>query len=326
MQREPIVKKLAWRLSRDVTFAELALEARSRGELDAGTWARILEHRGLHADRERLDAAVPPERIQCGAEIRVYWFVDEPTPVPITATELLFRERGVVGVNKPPGIPVQGTRASVRLSLEAQLKDLLGIEWLTPAHRLDRDTSGLILFATSPEVAHTLHQQFEHRQVQKTYLAWTEPPPAEKHFEVQGYIYQVPHPRHARYALATAPRPEARSSQTRFDRLGVQAARALVRAHPVTGRTHQIRIHLASVGAPIVGDRLYGTAEADLTAPRLMLHAESLRIRLPGSAAPDFFVAPVPVDFGLEASVDRDAPTNLGYDELLPARLRQTTR
>ena len=234
MEREPTVDKLAWRLERDSSFAELALEVQRRGELDPETWARILAHRGLHADRERLDPTAPPERIEAGAEIRVYWFREEPVRVPITAAHLLFREGDVVGVNKPPGIPVQGTRASTRLSLETQLRELLQVDWLTPAHRLDRDTSGIILFAASPEAAHALHEQFERRQVQKTYLAWTEPPPAHERFEVQGYIYQEPHPRHARYALASAPHPEGRSSQTRFERLLSRGGRGLVRAHPVT--------------------------------------------------------------------------------------------
>jgi RluA family pseudouridine synthase len=301
MQTEATVKKLAWRLERELSFAELEAEAQSRGELDRETWARILWHRGLHADRLRLDPTAPPSRILTGTEIRVYWFLVEPTRVPIGPAQVLFREPGVVAVNKPPGIPVQGSRASVRLSLETQLQELLGLAWLTPAHRLDRDTSGLILFATDPEAAHRLHRQFERRQVEKTYLAWTRPPPAEERFEVQGYLYQEPHPRHARYALSPVPRLEARASQTRFERLWLDGGRALVRARPVTGRTHQIRIHLASAHAPIIGDRLYGDAACDPEAPRLMLHAESLRLALPQAAGPGFFSAPPPQDFGLVA-------------------------
>ena len=299
---EPTVRKIAWRTERELTPAELARETQSRGELDLETWDRILKHRGLYVDRERLDSAAPPDRIPAGAEIRAYWFVVEPVRVLIGLEHVLFREAGVIGVNKPPGIPVQGSRASVILSLETQLKELLGLEWLTPAHRLDRDTSGLLLFATNSDAARALNRQFERRQVDKTYLAWTRPPPDEERFEVQGYLYQEPHPRHARYALSPIARPESRLSQTRFERLWADLDRALVRARPVTGRTHQIRIHLASKRAPIVGDRLYGPAESDPRAPRLLLHAESLRLKLPGALERVFLTAPLPADFGLRPS------------------------
>ncbi|MBI5508261.1 MAG: RluA family pseudouridine synthase [Deltaproteobacteria bacterium] len=298
----------------------------------------MLLHRGLHVDHVRLDPGAPPSTLPAGAVVRVYAFVTEPPRLPIGALHVLFVEDDVVAVNKPAGISVQGTRASVVLSLETQLKELLQLRWLTPAHRLDRETSGVMLFAASPAAAHALCRQFERRQVEKHYLAWVAPPPPSASFTVEGYIYQESHPQHARYALSAAPRSDGRLSRTEFScssadigqalevlsrdpiarsrppvlqrmrsreranaRKGAERSAhcqpALVRARPQTGRTHQIRIHLAAVGSPILGDRLYGTPAHAAAAARVLLHAHELIIRLPRDREPRTLSAPLPADF-----------------------------
>ncbi len=296
MQQEPTVTKVSFLTTQALSFAELTEAALAHG-LTAARFATVLKHRGLFLGRTRLDPQSPPAMIPAGSEIRIYSFIEEPTRIPLTQSDILDVDAGVVVVNKPAGIPVQGTRASIYLSLETQLAELLKLDWLTPVHRLDRETSGVILFATNPGAARELHAQFQERTVAKSYLAWVRPPPGESVFSVSGAMAQVPHPRHARYALVEASHPEGRASLTHFERLETVTDDALVCARPHTGRTHQIRVHLASVGSPILGDGLYGSPASAAAATRLLLHAQRLTVMLGAGRVPHEFVAPVPADF-----------------------------
>jgi 23S rRNA-/tRNA-specific pseudouridylate synthase len=120
------------------------------------------------------------------------------------------------------------------------------------------------------------------------------PPPASPRFEVSGFLGRVLDPRRYRFALRDARHAGFRWSATRFRVLAARGERALVEAEPATGRTHQLRVHLAAAGAPIVGDELYGGAPA----PRLQLHAASIALAHGGARLE--VEAPLPGDLESE--------------------------
>jgi 23S rRNA pseudouridine955/2504/2580 synthase len=123
-------------------------------------------------------------------------------------------------------------------------------------------------------------------------------PPREERFEVSGWLARVPHPTRFSFGLLPEPREGARTSRTRFIVLAASAEQALLRAEPTTGRTHQIRVHAASVGSPVVGDDLYGPPYAEgapWSASRVLLHAASLRLSLPSGRELEIS-APIPAE------------------------------
>jgi 23S rRNA pseudouridine1911/1915/1917 synthase len=159
-------------------------------------------------------------------------------------------------------------------------------------HRLDKDTSGLLLVAKN-DVAHRhLQRQFKERLVHKTYLALTEgllPTP-------RGVI-DAPIGRHPqqRKRMAVVPRG-GREARTEYRVLERFAEHTLVEAEPVTGRTHQIRIHFASIGHPLAGDRVYGFRKQRLPLRRQFLHAARIAFTLPSSGEPLEFTSELPDD------------------------------
>jgi 23S rRNA-/tRNA-specific pseudouridylate synthase len=141
-------------------------------------------------------------------------------------------------------------------------------------------------------------------RVAKRYVALVAPPPRERSFEVSGWLARVAHPARFCFGLFPDPREGARASHTRFTRLAGDAARALLVAEPSTGRTHQIRVHAASRGSPVVGDDLYGPPFAEGapgSASRALLHAAALRLRLPSGRELELS-APLPAELLCAAS------------------------
>lgn len=276
---EPKVHSCRWTVERDQTFARFAAEGAARCGLDAAQWEHMVWHGGLHLSKRRVDVAAPPATVEAGTQALAYWFEREPEAIPLGHHEILLDREGIVAVNKPSWLPMQPTRASVRYCLEALVRELCGSQEVHAAHRLDRGTSGVVLLTRTPQAARGIYRQFVARTVEKRYLAEVAPPPAEDHFQVTGYIVPTPHPAHACFTLAQEPREGARQSHTSFWVQTRGASSAHLRVIPHTGRTHQIRVHLAAHGTPIVGDNLYGTVPSG----RLHLHASSLTFALPDS-------------------------------------------
>jgi RluA family pseudouridine synthase len=219
-------------------------------------------------------------------------------PIPV-----LYDEGGLVAVNKPSGlavVPAAGQRPGdcVRGRLE---RDLGARLWVV--HRLDRETSGVLLFARTPELHRTLCLAFEERRVRKTYVALTLGVPSPR----EGRIETPLHPaRRGKVRPALPGESGAWEAATRYivrkrwERDG--AAVAMVETHPETGRHHQIRAHLRSAGTPVLFDRVYGLAAgaaqlAGAPARRLALHAS--RLVVPDAAragVPLTVEAPLPAD------------------------------
>jgi 23S rRNA pseudouridine1911/1915/1917 synthase len=200
---------------------------------------------------------------------------------------IIAEESDLVAINKPAGLLSEPTRFSPAASLLSLARERFGE--LVLFHRLDRDTSGVVLLTRPGPINKYLAEAFQSRAVEKQYLAVVAAPNG---LQSEGVI-DVPlgaHPtRRDRRAVV------AKGGQRAVTRYAIEqerGGRQLVRLWPETGRTHQLRLHLAHLGAPILGDRLYGTA-----GERLLLHAE--RIALPaaeGFAARTFY-APLPAGF-----------------------------
>ncbi len=228
---------------------------------------------------------------------------------------LLHEDGAVVAVDKPSGLPVIAARGEPpEACLQKQLERQLG-QRLFVVHRIDRDASGVVLFARDAQAHRTLSLSFEHRQVRKTYHAFVSGvlSPSGGRLEV---------PLHTARKGKTRPaRPGERGQQSATTdygtlqvwHLGGEAV-SLVEAHPLTGRHHQIRVHLRSAEAPILFDPLYGrghTPAALEGAPcaRLALHAR--RLELPSPAGP----GPLVVEAKLAADLDALSRWLDGHDQ-----------
>jgi len=294
---DPPLRRLDWRCERSLSWAEFLADARARLADDA-RFASALRHGGIQLDGRPLLPECAPAELPAGSWIRLHAFEREPEPVPLPAGAVLHADAELVAVAKPAWLPMQGTRASQRISLEASLRALLRDPGLRAVHRLDRQTSGVALFARGAGPARALGRLFAERRVRKQYLALVAPPPAEVRFEVEGAIARVAHPARPCFGLAADGR--GRASHSRFRVLGAAEGRALVLAEPTTGRSHQLRVHLASRGAPLVGDDLYGppaSAGWPSAAERIQLHAFRLELPPRGARPALALEAPLPPDF-----------------------------
>jgi RluA family pseudouridine synthase len=226
--------------------------------------------------------------------------LDLPTP-PSRVTELpiLFRDADLLAVAKPSGLPphpLGNGRANALEALTAGLRAEGREQPPILLHRLDADTTGVLLLALSPRANRSLFRQFADREVQKRYRALVagEPPDA---FRVENRLRSGVRGRTV--VVATGGQP----ALTEFRTLGQGEGFALVDAIPHTGRTHQIRVHLAEAGFPLLGDTLYGGPATFLlgrervAVPRHLLHAAHLRFCHPATGAPCAIEAPVPADF-----------------------------
>jgi len=283
-------------------------EVAVRARLDAEALARVVRHGGLWLDQRPVDTAAPPRAVRDGAHVAVYAFAYEPEPVPLPEAGVLLDRDGVVAVDKPAWLPVQRTRASALQSLERILAERLRCPELRAAHRLDRQTSGVLLLARDAKRAAHLGKALADRRVAKRYLAVVSPPPAQGDWQVRGPLGPAKTPPRYRFELRAAAAHDTKPSATRFRVVRRAGPRALVECLPETGRTHQLRVHLAASGAPICGDDLYGAPfepGAATSAERVLLHAASLRLRLAPSQPEVEIAAPVPGDFPRELAADR---------------------
>ncbi len=196
--------------------------------------------------------------------------------------DTLHEDQDVIAVNKPAGIAViPGRDEKPDQALRGQLESLRG-ERLWVVHRLDRDTSGVVLFARNEQAHRRLSMAFEGREVSKTYLAWTRgvPQPAE------GVITVPLHPaRKGKMRPAHEGEAGGLASETAYRVLASREAIAEVEVSPRTGRQHQIRVHMRAIGAPLLVDPFYGKCESiesgvlgagSPALPRLTLHAWKL--------------------------------------------------
>lgn len=200
--------------------------------------------------------------------------------------QIIFRDASVVAVDKPTGlltVPGRGAdkQDCVYHCVVAQFPDARVV------HRLDMDTSGLLLFARSVEVQRTLSTQFERREMAKQYVAIVEGVPGEPSGSVKYALRKDMEQRLPPKHLVDCVRGKSAMTDWRVVESFSDSAR--VELIPHTGRSHQLRVHMQSIGHPIVGDPIYGTR-----AERLMLHAERLTFTHPENGMPITLECPAP--------------------------------
>lgn len=218
-----------------------------------------------------------------------------PEAIPL---DVVFENEDVIVINKPAGMVVhpsvghsRGTLVHAALAHAPDLTGIGGEQRPGIVHRLDKDTSGLILIAKNDHAHRWLQDQFRLRKVNKVYLALVDGFPPTPEGRIEAAIARDPSKR-KRMGVVAAGR--GRESITEYQTRETFAAHTLIEAHPYTGRTHQIRLHLAFLGTPIVGDTVYGRRKPTLPISRQFLHAASLTVQLPGESVPRTFSAPLP--------------------------------
>ncbi|MDR1789921.1 MAG: RluA family pseudouridine synthase [Opitutaceae bacterium] len=222
-----------------------------------------------------------------------------PNPIPL---EILFEDDALVAVNKPPGMTVHpgantGGDTLVHALLahcRGSLSGIGGVERPGIVHRLDRDTTGVIVAAKNDAAHIALSRQFADRSTRKTYLALVSGVPA-----TDSGVINAPVGRHPVHRHKMAVTPKGRPARTDWFLVEEFPAAALLRCEIHTGRTHQIRVHLKHIGHPLLGDPTYGNPKLPdkPPPPRFFLHAARLVIAHPITQEPLVLEAPLPADF-----------------------------
>ena len=259
-----------------------------------------------------VDGALPKAsyKVRPGDEITVQIppplpAVAQPEPIPL---DILYEDDHLLVINKPAGMVVHPAPGRVHRTgtlvnaVLAHVPNLAvgGEQRPGIVHRLDKDTSGVILVAKNDAALRDLQAQFKARTVEKVYLALVEGELPTAHGRIEAPIGRDP--RH-RQRMAVVTEQKGRPAVTDFRVRERFPDYTLIETYPRTGRTHQIRIHLASIGHPVVGDPLYGRKHSRLHCPRQFLHALKIGVRLPGSGIWAEFTAPLPAD--LEEVLER---------------------
>jgi len=220
----------------------------------------------------------------------------EPESIPL---DIVFENEHLVIINKPAGMVVHpapghasGTLVHAALGNFGDLQGIGGEVRPGIVHRLDKDTSGLIIVAKNGKAHRWLQEQFRLRKVKKTYLALVDGKPPTPSGRVEAAIA-----RDAAHRKQMTVVSDGRGAAiTEFHTVKQFNQHTLVEAHPLTGRTHQIRLHMAFLGCPIVGDLVYGRKKPSLDLERHFLHAYQISIILPGESEARTFQAELPAD------------------------------
>jgi 23S rRNA pseudouridine1911/1915/1917 synthase len=252
----------------------------------------------------------------------------EPEAIPLS---VLYEDGDLIAVDKPPGLVVHpspghfsGTLVNALLHHARGFAGVGGELRPGIVHRLDRDTSGVLLVAKTDLAHASLSRQMKKRSMRKEYLALSAGVPLVRKGEVAYAIGRDPRDRKKMKAFRSADPPPAGAREARtlyeIERDWFALGLTLLRCRLVTGRTHQIRVHLAAAGLPIVGDPVYGrprfervrdtSLKALLAAfPRQALHAERITFRHPATNEPLTIAAPIPPDLAaLFAAIDSVSP------------------
>ncbi|AOJ01336.1 RNA pseudouridine synthase [Burkholderia mayonis] len=272
---------------------------------------RILRSGEVRVNKGRVDAQyrlahgdvvrVPPVRVAAADLARAAG----PGPVPAAEFEILFEDDAIIALNKPAGVAVHGGSGVAFGVIEQMRHARPHAKFLELVHRLDRETSGILMLAKKRSALVGLHEQIRENRMDKRYFAcvhgeWAPDWGRRRAVKVPLFKYSTPDgERRVRVQEDGLP------SHTVFNLVNCWPGYALVEAELKTGRTHQIRVHLAHLGLPIVGDAKYGDfalnkalarANAVPSLKRMFLHAHRLRLAHPLTGEPLQFDAPLPAE------------------------------
>ncbi len=186
--------------------------------------------------------------------------------------EIIYEDQNLIAVNKPEGLASIHDSNGKIVDLQTLLQDKLKIK-IYVLHRLDKDVSGIILYAKNSATHKFLNHQFENRIVKKTYIALVHGVIKEKSGLIDKPIKEFGS---GRMGISE----KGKESKTFYNLTEKYSQYSMLELSPTTGRKHQLRVHLYSIGHPIVGDKLYGEIEIQKNYPRLMLHAKSITFDL----------------------------------------------
>ncbi len=259
-------------------------------EHSRSTWQKFIKAGAVKVNGEVVDSP----KYELGEDDYVQ--VDPPNEPDFSTSELpiIYEDENVVVINKPVGVL---THAKGAITEEFTVADFFKQRSTYNAntnrpgiiHRLDRDTSGVLIGAKNDEAAKLLARQFAERKTKKTYVAVLDGVPKEAEA-----LIDLPIGRNPKTPSTFRVHADGKPAQTYYKVDQATNTRAVATLQPKTGRTHQLRVHMAYISTPIRGDRLYGKP-----ADRLYLHAAGLEITIPGRKRVTF-EAPVPAEF-LEA-------------------------
>lgn len=248
----------------------------------------VIQKSGFKLDKScAIEVQVPPQKPSD--------LVPEDIPL-----DVVFENADVIVVNKSPGMVVHpsaghdsGTLVHAVLAHAPDIEGVGGVRRPGLVHRLDMDTSGLIILAKNDKTHRMLQAQFKDRQVEKKYIALVDGHPPTPEGRIEAPIGRDPR---NRQKMAVTPENKGRMAVSEYRTLEKFDKHALLEVKILTGRTHQIRLHMAFVDCPVVGDVVYGFRNPSLPVKRQQLHAAFLSIKLPGEVMPHRFEAPLPPD------------------------------
>lgn len=251
-------------------------------------WKALCEAGQIHCKQKPVSA----ERLIRAGERFDQLLIDCVEPAVNPAIELVSEDESLIVVRKPAPLPMHPCGRFARNSLSSILAEVYDPTVPILTHRLDANTSGLVLFGLNRDVAKQLHTQFEERRVKKRYLARIHGRPEKPSFQSETRISENPCE-----AGARLPDPNGLEAFTEFQLLeSFPDGTSLVEARPITGRTNQIRLHLWDQGLPIVGDPVYlpdrrmgRTQTLSVEDPPMCLHAVSIQFMHPSSGEMIFF-------------------------------------
>ena len=228
--------------------------------------------------------------------------IPEPSPSHLipekTPLDIIFEDKNLIVINKSAGMVVHpsaghstGTLVHAVLGHDANIDGVGGERRPGVVHRLDKNTSGVIILAKNDFAHHWLQKQFKSRKVEKKYTALVDRHPPTESGKINAPIFRD---KIKRKQMAIAPRGKGREAVTIYRTIKKYKKYSLLEVDLLTGRTHQIRVHLSSIGSPITGDTVYGFSTPTIKLNRHFLHAQSLGIRLPDSKEFRVFTAELP--------------------------------
>lgn len=309
-------KKQQVRLTVSVPGGRLdkVLAAAAGIDLSRSRWQKLIRDGHVVVDGRVIER--PSHSLEGGERITV--IVPEAEPVDLhpeaIPLKIVYEDGDLLVIDKPPGMVVHPSPGHASGTLiHAALAHLPGLAEvggrLRPGvvHRLDKDTSGLILLAKNDRTHQWLQRQFSQRQVEKEYLALVDGHPPTPEGRVDAGIG-----RDRVHRKKMAIQASGRPAQTEYHTQERFSEHTLLKVRPRTGRTHQIRVHMAFLGCPVVGDRVYGRRTPSLPVARHMLHAAGLLVRVRAGEPPMSFHARLPDDMERVLADLRDGPKRGG--------------
>ncbi len=254
------------------------------------------------------------QKMKAGDQIDIQWEENipddiEPQNIPL---DIIYEDENVTIVNKKQGMvthPACGNwdgtlvnallyhwqRASIQLSKEGSDSEILAERRPGIVHRLDKETSGIIITAKNRDSEEWLQAQFKDKSLQKEYILITTGRPPAPYGDIRTQIIRDPKNRHRFKAVENT--DQGKYARTLYHCISCYGNYSLIRVRIKTGRTHQIRVHMKYLGCPILGDSIYNKSDSNFPEASLCLHSQKLKIRLPGQKEYSTFRTKTPKRF-----------------------------